>query len=249
MREFVFALSHDPGCNAVADVLAEHPATTVRSVSCHATQESLWRVDHATGSDAALSAIEDAVLDAEGCVDCITTGDCGSEPETEVLDRSEETLVFYTRWERSEVCESVPHLALAHLGDGVLFETWREQRQYTWRLVLPDGTDVHEFYDALDEEVCEHTGIELLRLTELDDEGPAGERVGDDGLPTAQREALAAAVEAGYYETPREVELSELAERLDVPRSTLSYRLRRAEAALATGYVEDEAVRVGASPR
>lgn len=249
MREFVFALTHEPGCNPVADVLAEHPETTIRSVSCHATAESLWRVDHASGSAAATSAIEDAVLDAEGCVDCITTGDCGSVPETEILDRGDGTLVFYTRWERSDVCESVPHLALEHLGDGVLFETWREERQYTWRLVLPEGTSVHGFFDALDDEVCEHTGIELLRLTELE-EGEESTGGADDGqLPSAQREAVEAAVDAGYYETPRAVELSELAEDLGVPRSTLSYRLRRAEAQLATSFVEGDGARVGASPR
>ncbi|ELZ08665.1 helix-turn-helix domain-containing protein, partial [Natrialba aegyptia] len=41
----------------------------------------------------------------------------------------------------------------------------------------------------------------------------------------------------GYYETPRQIDLSELADRLDVPRSTLSYRLRRAEATLASTFV------------
>lgn len=243
MREFVFALTHEPSCNAVTDALAAHPGATVRSLACHATTDSLWRVDHASGSEAAIAAIEAAVLESEGCVDCLTTGDCGTRPETEVLDRGDESLVFYTRWERSDVCESVPHLALEHLGDGVLFETWREERQYTWRLILPEGTAVTDFFEALDDEVCEHTGIELLRLTELDEDDDAT----DDGdLPPAQREALTAAVAAGYYETPREVELSELADELDLPRSTLSYRLRRAEAQLATQYVEADGARVGA---
>nr|WP_231753940.1 helix-turn-helix domain-containing protein [Natronomonas sp. CBA1123] len=49
---------------------------------------------------------------------------------------------------------------------------------------------------------------------------------------------MAAAVEAGYYETPREIETYELAEQLGIPGSTLSYRLRRAEAWLAKRYVE-----------
>ncbi|ELY85169.1 bacterio-opsin activator HTH domain-containing protein [Natrialba taiwanensis DSM 12281] len=48
---------------------------------------------------------------------------------------------------------------------------------------------------------------------------------------------MQAAVEYGYYETPRQIDLSELADRLDVPRSTLSYRLRRAEATLASTFV------------
>jgi predicted DNA binding protein len=52
-----------------------------------------------------------------------------------------------------------------------------------------------------------------------------------------QRETLRAAVEAGYYETPRGTTVGELAEQLDTPQSTVSYRLRQAEAALATSYV------------
>lgn len=49
MRELVFALSYEPGSNGVADALADHPDARVRSLSLHATDERLWRVDHATG--------------------------------------------------------------------------------------------------------------------------------------------------------------------------------------------------------
>jgi predicted DNA binding protein len=52
---------------------------------------------------------------------------------------------------------------------------------------------------------------------------------------------MAAAVERGYYETPREITVEELAEELDLPRSTLSYRLRRAEAELVRSFVGTDA--------
>jgi len=58
-------------------------------------------------------------------------------------------------------------------------------------------------------------------------------------LTPEQDAAVRAAVEHGYYQTPREVETYELAEKLGVPGSTLSYRLRRAEAKLADAYVTD----------
>jgi predicted DNA binding protein len=48
-------------------------------------------------------------------------------------------------------------------------------------------------------------------------------------LPHEQRSVLKAAINAGYYETPRNITLEELSERLSMPRSTLRYRLRRAE--------------------
>ncbi|WP_049923738.1 helix-turn-helix domain-containing protein [Halopiger djelfimassiliensis] len=238
MREFVFALEYERGTNPVADVLADYPDTSVRSLSCHVTPDSLWRVDHATGPDAALEELERAYETADYFADCLVKDDCGADCEVQVLDRSNGTLVVYTYWERTDVCTSVPHVALEYLGEGLLFETYREGRRYRWRIVLGSDAPIHEFFNALGDEVGECTGIEMLRLTELDPERTHHEPV--DSLPDEQRDALHAAVEHGYYETPRRIELSELADLLDVPRSTLSYRLRRAEASLATAFVDEE---------
>lgn len=246
MREFVFDMEYDPGTNPVADVLDDHPEATIRSLSCHVTPESLWRVDHADGPAEALTALESAYREASYCADCLVKDDCGAECEVQVLDRGDDALIVYTYWDRTDVCTSVPHLALEHLGEGLLFETRREGRRYRWRIVLGNGPTIGDFYDALRAEVDECTGIEVLRLTEIDPDGRAGGAVeksdgaDDPGISAAQRAALRAAVEAGYYRTPREVDLSELADDLDVPRSTLSYRLRRAEAALATSFVDGE---------
>jgi hypothetical protein len=126
MRELVFALEYEPGCNRVADALADHPNARIRSLSLHATDESLWRVDHATGSAEALSAIEDAVLDSDYYADCLAIEDCGATQSTEVLDHTDETLVLYSHWRRTPECASVPHIARDHLGDGVLRDAPRE---------------------------------------------------------------------------------------------------------------------------
>ncbi len=53
-------------------------------------------------------------------------------------------------------------------------------------------------------------------------------------LTDRQREVLLAAVEAGYYEWPREVSGEELAEELDLSGATLHEHLRRAESALVS---------------
>jgi predicted DNA binding protein len=236
MREFVFALDYEPGYNPVADTLATRPEVAIRSLSCHVTPESLWRVDHATGEREALAALEDAYFTAEYCSDCLVTEDCGADFQIQVLDRSNETLVLYTYWDRTPVCTSVPHLALDHLGTGLLFETRREGRRYTWRIILSNEADIHAFFDALRAEVGECAGMEMLRLTELTPRRSQTTQSGEI-LSTEQRETVHAAVEHGYYETPREIDLTELAETLDIPRSTVSYRLRRAEAELTKQFV------------
>ncbi|MDS0474173.1 helix-turn-helix domain-containing protein [Natrinema sp. 1APR25-10V2] len=240
MREFVFALEYDPGTNPVADVLEANPDTTVRSLSCHVTADSLWRVDHATGSADGIAALEAAYREPAYCADCLVRDDCGADCETQVLDRSSDELVVYTYWDRTDVCTSVPHLALEYLGEGLLFETYREGRRYRWRIVLGSDAPVGDFFDALGDEVGECAGMEMLRLTDLD---PDREQFqSDDELPPEQRDALRAAVDRGYYETPRRIDLSDLAEELEIPRSTLSYRLRRAEAHLATAFADGESL-------
>ncbi len=239
MRELVFELDYRPGWNPVADVLAEHTEATIRSLSCHATEDRLWRVDLASGPEPALSAIETAYGTAEYFPDCLVTGDCEARSESRVLDRGEETLVIYCVWERSPVCTSVPHLALEHVGGGLLFESRQEGRTQRWRIVLSGEERVGPFADALRAEIADVGGMELLRLAE---HTPTGDRRtgGDLDLPADQRRALHAAVERGYYEIPRRIELGELADELSIPRSTLSYRLRRAEARLAEAFVASD---------
>jgi predicted DNA binding protein len=231
MRELVFALEYEPGCNSVADTLAAHPDARIRSLSLHATAEHLWRVDHATGTPAALGDIETTFLDTDYYADCLATEDCNATQSTEVLDRAGDTLVLYSHWERTPTCASVPHIARAHLGDGVLFETRHEGRHYTWRLIHPGDGDVAAFFDALETAVGDCARMEMLRAGDASAAVETGQDI--DALSPEQEAALRAAVEHGYYESPREVDVDDLATHLDVPRSTLTYRLRRAEEHLA----------------
>jgi predicted DNA binding protein len=235
MRELVFALDYRPGCNQVADALAAHPEAEIRSLSLHATDDRLWRVDHATGPPAALEALETAFLTADYYADCLATADCGATQTTRVLDREAETLILYSDWERTPACASVPHMARDHLGDGVLFETRNEGHHYRWRLIHAGDGDVGAFFDDLRAAIGDCATLEMLRTADAG--APTGDDASDRGLSPEQEAALEAAVDHGYYETPRAVHLEELADHLEVPRSTLAHRLRRAEEYLATAYV------------
>lgn len=65
------------------------------------------------------------------------------------------------------------------------------------------------------------------------------QHVTDEPLLTErQRRLITAAVEAGYYDTPRECSLTDLAERLDIAKSTASETLHRAEEKVIKEYVE-----------
>lgn len=57
-------------------------------------------------------------------------------------------------------------------------------------------------------------------------------------LTDRQRRIVAAAVDAGYYDTPRESSLTELASDLDIAKSTASETLHRAEEAIIKEFLE-----------
>lgn len=78
---------------------------------------------------------------------------------------------------------------------------------------------------------------------EIESVRPADELTGsgDNGILTpTQLEALDAALEAGYYDIPRDITLRDLAESLGVSASSLSERIRRAEARLVRTHLGRE---------
>lgn len=93
-------------------------------------------------------------------------------------------------------------------------DPWEFQLRFT------DRDHLRSFVDA-----CQAAGIEvrLRRVFELQpDTDPAA-----DGLTDEQRDALVAAVEAGYFEVPRGTTLSEVAAELGISQQATSERVRR----------------------
>lgn len=77
-------------------------------------------------------------------------------------------------------------------------------------------------------ETCQDQSL-WFSLNRLYREQPGGR---DYGVTDSQREALLAALEAGYFEVPRETTLRELASAFEVSDQALSARLRRGQAQL-----------------
>jgi predicted DNA binding protein len=59
-------------------------------------------------------------------------------------------------------------------------------------------------------------------------------------LTATQRDLVEAAFEAGYYETPRSCSLTELADRVDAAKSTVSETLRRAESRIVGSFLDGD---------
>ncbi|WP_440771312.1 helix-turn-helix domain-containing protein [Natronorubrum sp. DTA28] len=109
--------------------------------------------------------------------------------------------------------------------DAIVTSAVGTDAQWTFRLRFPSYEDLSAFYTN-----CVDQGIsmELVQLHETVSPGSTRQF----GLTTAQRELIAAAYRAGYFDVPRRTTLVELGERLEVSDSAVSQRLRRGLAAL-----------------
>lgn len=98
---------------------------------------------------------------------------------------------------------------------------------------LPD----RERLTALVEALKPVTGaVSLRRLTRIDDPGEdSSESVTLDlsDVTEKQREAVSAAIASGYYRTPREASMGDLAAELGISKSAMSRRLSAVESKLA----------------
>ncbi|ESP88489.1 helix-turn-helix domain-containing protein [Candidatus Halobonum tyrrellensis] len=236
MREFEFVVRFDEGVDDLMDVFRAYPSLSARTSVCVCTEETMWRVDHLKGPAEGLEAVEEVFLDESRCNECLDAPDCETSRWYQVLDRQSNALTVYTRRREVSDCRSVPYIVVDHLGDGVLFEARRTGAEYRWKVLYPEDGPVGALYDAIEAELRPGLELEVSHLRTAgnwDVESSAGARLSHDHW-----EVLEAAYEAGYYERPREVTVTELAEELGVPRSTVQYRLRTAEDTVLSRFIE-----------
>ncbi|MFC5973218.1 helix-turn-helix domain-containing protein [Halomarina salina] len=116
--------------------------------------------------------------------------------------------------------------------EATVMNAYSDGTEWEMRILYPNR-------DALSKtnEFCESHGLtfEVLHVREMD-----GEPSGRFGLTQEQYVALTNACEQGYYSVPRETDLDELAEQLDISHQALSERLRR-----GTEVLVEEALLVG----
>jgi len=235
MREFTFGIDYEAGADQLADVFIDHPSLAAQSLHGCVTTEEFWRVEQFTGPTAALDAVERLRLDETVETMSVTETDCTATRQHDVLERTDDRRVIYTYVGDIDGGESVQTLAGRYLSPGSLFCTHRREARHEWRILLRSDERVGLLYDALAANLRSGLSFHMGHLR--DAEGWNHDSLGSVVLPPDQRTALRAAADHGYYRTPREITLDDLATKLDVPRSTLSYRLRRAEEKLVTGYL------------
>jgi predicted DNA binding protein len=118
-----------------------------------------------------------------------------------------------------------------------------------YSVIAFDEDDIRALYNDLDGdrdiEVLSKTG---LKQTQIPDSLVAPIDQLFDGLTDRQLAALRLALDNGYYEQPRKVSISELAEQTSVARSTFEEHLRKAENKLVVNVGQFVRLILGSQP-
>ena len=240
MRELTFAIEYESGADPIMDVFIEHPETVARSLDGYVTTEQFWRVERISGPPDALDRIEAVRFDDSKGGESITELDCRANRYHDRLKRTDDELVLYSYLDDIADCESVHTIAGKHLDPGVIFETRRQEDRHEWRILMRSDAKIGVFYDEIAARLRAGLAFRLGSLRDADDWQQ--DLLASVSIPGEQRAALQAAVGHGYYETPREATLDEISDDLDIPRSTLSYRLRQAETRLVRQYINESSI-------
>lgn len=236
MREFGFTMEYDEGADPVMDVFIRNPEMYNEADSISVSTAGLWRVDSFTGPEPALQELEEVYTSNLVCNDCLGVHqECDAVWRYQVIQEETGYRSIYSYLKQINYCHSVPFLSLTNHGNGLFFDAQRNQDTYHWRVLLPTSARAGDLYDDIEEGLPPGISVGMTQLKQPESWGETDSGFGD--LPHEQLDSLVTAVEMGYYETPREVTLNEIAERLGVPESTCRYRLRRAESWLTKNFI------------
>lgn len=149
--------------------------------------------------------------------------------EVSRLDVHEEGTLYRAEWPRD--VESIGH-AYLQTGATILEATGRNE---AWELRMRFDTreDVSAFNDYCDEH---DVPLTVNRIYDPTDPKAGGQF----GVTPKQREALVAALDAGFYEIPQHATMAEIAETLGISQQALSKRLRRAHGNLVSNVLTIE---------
>mgnify|MGYP000462914475 CR=1 FL=1 len=136
--------------------------------------------------------------------------------EFELIDRTNDTAIYYikhtpqTRLISSIVTEE----------NGFLVHTETKNGGWLVHLLLPDRAALNTIWEYA---IANDIALDIIEIYSNEDAG--GES--SYGLTDEQRAALQLAFAEGYFNEPRDISLSEVAEEMDLSSTAMSGRLRR----------------------
>lgn len=199
---FVASFSIEPQGFALAHALDEVPEMAIEAerIAAHSTEWVMPCLWAAGGDFDAFDAALDADPTVEEVIEATTVGD---------------EKYYQLEWSG----EVIQHIDAAIDKEASILNAEVEHGEWHLRLRFISRDQFEAFRDYLADQ-----GLSF-RLRNLTETATPRQEMG--GLTEAQRDALVAAVEAGYFAIPREATMADVAARLDVSEQAASERLRR----------------------
>ncbi|AHG04409.1 bacterio-opsin activator [Halobacterium sp. DL1] len=134
----------------------------------------------------------------------------------DALDRADDWVLYRVEW----ADEPFSLLEIINTSGGVILEG-NGDSEWQFRLRFPHHDALSTFYNFCTEE---NITLHIERSYTLTEKTPTGHRF---DLTQPEREALVLALHQGYFESPRQSSLADLAAELGVSEQAVSNRLRR----------------------
>ncbi|TYT60371.1 helix-turn-helix domain-containing protein [Natrialba swarupiae] len=235
LREFTFTLTYDEGEDPVADVFHSHPNLEALTIDVTTGRTSFVRLVQLRGPPDVADRLQTILEDRDYLPRAIGTDRCCGTSTSYRLECAPRQRLIYAYVEDVCDCQSVYNIVSEHLQRGTIIERRQHDGRERWRLLMRSDEAVGELFEHIETACRDGVTVEAGQLGEATEWH--GDAFVDDELTGSQREAVSQAAARGYYERPREVTVAELSAELDVPKSTLSYRLRMAESKLVKRYL------------
>mgnify|MGYP000724639507 CR=1 FL=1 len=235
MREFVFEIRYETDIDELIDLFIETQEARSTTFLCSMGNAELWRLDRITGPATVVEQATALLTDPSYNQLSISDRPCSGRQYTDILESSPQRSLVYNYFENLVHCDSIPTITNRYIAGALLFEITRQGDTERWRILMEDDKKVGMLYDTLGGTLRDGLSFHFEHVS--DATGPILTLFDSVSIRPERTRVLELAAEKGYYETPRETTLDELAAELGWPRSTVSYRLRKAEAALVGEYI------------
>lgn len=216
MREVLLRIRHHG--EPESDVSAEFPGVTLRSVSSLTGSESeRKRIIEVSGDPEQIAAFLDRFRAADPII--------AAEPLTPLGGTRVYVAMVYDVDEWDSISERLANMGVHYRVGTSITVGWER-----WTLYLDDDADIGEVMDRLAEggnDVRLVKNVELSEVT-MEPQLDASQFLAD--LTPRQRDALATAIDHGYYGTDRRTTVEQIADEMGIAPTTAWEHLARAEA-------------------
>lgn len=220
-KEIVFELAGGRPRTAHARYFFEHPELAARMQILHATPDMTWELITVTGESADVRAFE-----AE-----IARGPVPPMVDLEIVSATPRTLQYVVKWARptnDEAGTSLEFMLYDHVGPDALFNMRIESGRAEVKVAGPDGEKLLRYFNAVRGRLENRYQVRLVRVGEL---RPGWEEAREtrSTIRDEDRQLVAFALAAGYYDNPKRCGVRELGDALGWSKSVVARKLRAIE--------------------